>query len=132
MKLTFEINGVEIEKNEALTRFLQKIGYIIEASIVEKITQLGLVKTGRFRGSIHSYMKGDTLIIADNVDYGKYLEFGTTAHMVRPKNKKALHWKEGGKDRFSKGHVVSGIKVYAPFRRGLVSSIPRIREAFNG
>lgn len=48
-----------------------------------------------------------------------WLHKGTEAHFIGPKNKKALHWivggvskwgaQFGGKDAFSKGHIVSGI-----------------------
>ena len=131
MRVVMEINGIEIADQEGFNRFLLKVGFIIEGAIVEKIRQLGLVKTGRFMGSIHTYLKENSVIIADGVEYGKYLEYGTKAHMIKPKTKKALHWKEGRADRFSRGHMVKGIKVYAPFRRGFVSAIPKLREAFN-
>jgi hypothetical protein len=43
-----------------------------------------------------------------------YLDNGTKKHFIKPKNKKVLHWHEGGDEkngeaRFSKGHWVSGI-----------------------
>lgn len=42
-----------------------------------------------------------------------FVDGGTKAHMVRPKNAKALHWidPQTGEDRFSKGHRVKGIKA---------------------
>lgn len=38
-----------------------------------------------------------------------WLHYGTKRHFIAPKSAKALHWVQGGKDRFSKGHYVSGI-----------------------
>ena len=38
-----------------------------------------------------------------------YLHFGTKSHFIRPVKAKALHWIQNGEDRFSKGHMVSGI-----------------------
>lgn len=132
MKFVVEVNGIEHTGIKGFEKFLSAIGFIIEGSIVEKITQLGLVKTGQFRAGIHTTQKGNEVTISDSVEYGKYLEWGTTTHFVRPTKKKALHWKQDGKDRFSKGHIVKGIKAYAPFRKGIVSAIPKIRRAFGG
>jgi hypothetical protein len=42
--------------------------------------------------------------------YGPYQHEGTKRHYVAPVRAKALHWVEGGKNRFSQGHYVSGIK----------------------
>lgn len=41
-----------------------------------------------------------------------YQDEGTKRHYVYPRQKKALHWVEGGKGMFSKGHWVSGIKAH--------------------
>ena len=45
----------------------------------------------------------------------KYLHYGTKRHWIQPKKAKALHWMQGGKHRFSKGHFVSGIISYKFF-----------------
>lgn len=45
--------------------------------------------------------------IKSPAEYAVYVDQGTKAHMIKPVNRKALHW--GGK-YFSKGHMVSGIK----------------------
>ena len=45
--------------------------------------------------------------IKSPAEYAIYQDQGTKAHMIRPVNRKALHWEGGG---FSKGHMVSGIK----------------------
>ena len=45
--------------------------------------------------------------IKSPASYAIYQDQGTKAHMIRPVNRKALHWEGGG---FSKGHMVSGIK----------------------
>ena len=45
--------------------------------------------------------------IKSPAEYAIYQDQGTKAHMIRPVNRKALHWEGGG---FSKGHMVSGIQ----------------------
>ncbi len=45
------------------------------------------------------------------VNYASFILHGTRAHMIKPKDKKALRWVSGsGRFAFSKGHMVSGIK----------------------
>lgn len=51
-----------------------------------------------------------TIEIGAKAKHAKYLFYGTKAHMIRPKKKKALAWKVGGTTFFSKGHMVKGIK----------------------
>lgn len=46
-------------------------------------------------------------VIKSPAKYAVFQDQGTKAHMIKPRNKKALHWEGGG---FSKGHMVSGIK----------------------
>jgi len=58
--------------------------------------------------------------------HGDYVLFGTKPHMIRPKNKKALHW--GGKDGpFSKGHRHPGTKPNDFLGRGLLNTIANYR-----
>ena len=99
---------------------------MINNNVVQKIDEMDLVDSGRFKNSVNHVDYNDKrVIVQDGVSYGKYLEFGTRPHMIKPTLKKALHW--GGK-YFSKGHMVSGIREYAPFRKGLVKSIKALEE----
>ena len=70
-------------------------------------------KTGQLEKSIIADTKNDWLSaeIGSTADQAVYLELGTKRHYIAPVNTQALHWKEGGVDRFSKGHYVKGIKA---------------------
>ncbi len=61
------------------------------------------VDTGRLRNSIKvkSYEGGISIFM---VDYGKFVEFGTPPHLIKPKDKEALKFKvgKGGKPIFAK------------------------------
>ncbi len=59
------------------------------------------VDTGRLRSSIkvRSTKKG---LIVWMADYGKFVEFGTPPHVIKPTEKKALKFKSGGKVIFAK------------------------------
>ncbi len=49
--------------------------------------------------------------ISSEKHYASYIYYGTKRHFVKPRNKKALAFKVGGKQYFSMGHFVSGIKA---------------------
>jgi len=60
-----------------------------------------------------------------------HLEYGTEDHEIMPKIARALHWidRDTGKDQFSTGHVVSGIKPgYAMVRKTEVQLQKKIRD----
>lgn len=54
------------------------------------------VDTGRLRASIGSEIKvgpsGVTAVITANVEYASFVELGTPAHEILPRNKQALFW----------------------------------------
>jgi HK97 gp10 family phage protein len=59
--------------------------------------------TGRLRGSIHTHKVSDFhYILADGVNYGVYVEFGTSPHMILPRKKKALKFQMDGRDVFAR------------------------------
>jgi len=126
--VSFEVDTSDLtEKLERLSRIdkneiLDGMGFIIENHVVQKIDEMGLVDNGHFKNSVHHYVEGDVVYITDKVHYGVHLEYGTRDHMVKPRSKKALHWEQEGEQAFSKGHMVSGIREYAPFRKGLINS----------
>ena len=57
------------------------------------------------------YLVGNTASSVDGFPYPLAIEQGTKAHWIQPVTFYSLHWVEGGQDRFSKGHMVSGIKA---------------------
>jgi len=62
------------------------------------------VDTGRLRASIKVQATNEGLLIW-MVWYGKLIEFGTPPHIIRPKNKKVLHWhKTKGRTQHSHPH----------------------------
>ncbi|WP_418775900.1 HK97 gp10 family phage protein [Intestinibacter bartlettii] len=61
------------------------------------------VDTGRLRGSITTNITGKMSgECGTNVEYAEDVEYGTRPHTIRPKDKQALHWKEGNTDIFAK------------------------------
>lgn len=99
------------EKIQMLDQGVHEAGFLLEAEIKKDIASYPSVDTGRFMGSIQTDVsKPFQSIVFTNVEYAKFLEFGTSPHFIAPVNKKALRWKGGTEWFFSKGHMVSGIK----------------------
>jgi phage gpG-like protein len=58
------------------------------------------VDTGRLRNSITHELGRDTrglfVRVGTNVEYALYVEMGTRPHEIRPRNARALRWKDAG------------------------------------
>lgn len=76
------------------------------------------VDTGRLKNSIKARLNSKGEIIIYMVDYALDVEFGTKPHKIRPKTKKALHWKDSGKDVFATEVNHPGTKAQ-PFIRNI-------------
>lgn len=84
------------------------------------------------------------IVIRSPAKYAAYQNYGTKAHMIRPKNAQALHWSgkmnmsitgnnisiSGSKGGFSKGHMVSGIKGKHFVEKSIEATQRRIGEFF--
>lgn len=107
-------------------RFLWTCGKIIENHIAGSggsIEQLGLVDKGTFRNTVNALTPvDDRVVITDNVSYGIHLEYGTRPHTIKASSKKALHWKQDGKNIFAKTVHHPGTQAYRPFTKGLINS----------
>ncbi len=58
-------------------------------------------------------------------------EKGTEDHMIRPKTAKALSWIQGGKRRFSGGHMVSGLPSLNLIAQGIEKGEYELQQAIN-
>lgn len=63
------------------------------AALVEEDAKLLVhVKSGDLKASIRRAVNGGTFRVGSDLDYSVYLEEGTAAHVIRPRNGKALMW----------------------------------------
>mgnify|MGYP001197138106 CR=1 FL=1 len=58
-------------------------------------------------------------------------EKGTEDHMIRPINKSVLSWIQGGKRRFSAGHMVSGLPDLNLIAQGIEKGEYELQQALN-
>ena len=103
--------------------------YKIARNLQNNIKKEAPYKEGRLKRSIRvdTRITSKVGIITGYYDegiapHGDYVLFGTKPHMIKPKDKKALHW--GGKGGpFSKGHMHPGTKPNDFLGRGLMNTI---------
>ena len=83
------------EKNEALVRqTVKNSAFNIEKSAKSNLTKNKSVDTGHLRRGISTDIKGlGATIHTSNIKYAPGVEYGTKAHIIKAKNKKALYWK---------------------------------------
>lgn len=130
------LSGVKDLTENQLQRLLYDVGETVlaaevRASVIGQRSEKRSYKYGRFLTSIQTRPKAGGMVeVFSDVDYAVFLEFGTNAHWIEPVNAQALHWKVGGEDFFSKGHMVKGIEPRRHFRNSLNRVEPRMREHF--
>lgn len=84
VKFTSRVSDVIREKNAAIERGLEAIGLQAEGYAKTELTRQEAVDTGRLRNSVTHYVKDNTAYIGTNVEYGMYIEFGTSKMKARP------------------------------------------------
>ena len=102
------------EKNEALVRqTVKNSAFNIQKNAKSNLTKNKSVDTGHLRRGISTDIKGlGATIHTSNIKYAPGVEYGTKAHIIRAKNKKALYWK-GAKHPVKKvNHPGSKAKPY--------------------
>ena len=107
MEITFELDTSPIGKLPGKLQQAKAKGLEYTAeTMVRFLMQNSPVDHGLLRQWFIDSIDDEEAHIKSPAEYAVYQDQGTRDHMIRPVNKKALHW-DG---YFSKGHMVSGIK----------------------
>lgn len=105
----------------ATNQQLQAIALILQSELKRACP----VDTSRLRQSIKvRVIPGGLRIFM--AEYGKDVEFGTAPHVIRPKNKKALKFKSGGKTIITKQVNHPGTRPNPFIRDTLYRKLPDI------
>ena len=102
------------EKNETLVRqTVKNSAFNIQKNAKSNLTKNKSVDTGHLRRGVSTDIRGlGATIHTSNIKYAPGVEYGTKAHIIRPKNKKVLYWK-GAKHPVKKvNHPGSKAKPY--------------------
>ena len=93
-KFAVELIKLSEESKGNVQKAVKKSAFNIEANAKKNLAANKSVVTGHLRRSVATQM-GDleATIHTSNVKYAAIVEKGSKAHIIRPKNKKALYWK---------------------------------------
>lgn len=81
-------------KDEDIRKAIQKSCLSIKKRAIENLASNGSVKTGHLRRSIaHKIKATEGEVHTSNLVYAPVVEKGSKAHVIKPKNGKALYWK---------------------------------------
>lgn len=76
-----------------ISEAVRKSTLSVEAKAKSNLTANGSVKTGHLRRGIgHKLSALEGEVHTSNIKYASIVEKGSKAHIIRPKNKKALYW----------------------------------------
>jgi hypothetical protein len=81
-------------------------------NIIVVAKSLAPKKTGQLAGSIEAIPgeKPMQILIRSDRFYARFLEYGTKAHLIVPRNAKSLHWVSGDVNYFAKSVQNPGIE----------------------
>ena len=93
-KFSVEVTRLSDEVERDVKKVVKNSAFNIERNAKSNLTKNKSVDTGHLRRGISTDIKGlDATIHTSNIKYAPGVEYGTRAHVIRAKNKKALYWK---------------------------------------
>ena len=112
-KFAVELIKLSEESRDNVQKAVKKSAFNIESQAKKNLASNKSVVTGHLRRSISTKM-GDleATIHTSNVKYAVIVEKGSKAHVIRPKNKKALYWKGASRPVKMVNHPGSKAKPY--------------------
>ena len=112
-KFAVELVDLSEKSRDNIQKAVKKSAFNIESQAKKNLASNKSVVTGHLRRSIATKM-GDleATIHTSNVKYAVIVEKGSKAHVIRPKNKKALYWKGAKRPVKLVNHPGSKAKPY--------------------
>ena len=112
-KFAVELTELSEKNRDNVQKAIKKSAFNIESQAKKNLAANKSVVTGHLRRSISTQM-GDleATIHTSNVKYAVIVEKGSKAHIIRPKNKKALYWKGASRPVKLVNHPGSKAKPY--------------------
>ena len=112
-RLSVEVANLSGKSEDKIKDVLKNSAFKIESKAKKNINSNKSVKTGHLIRSISTDVKGlEATIHTSNLKYAPMVEFGTKAHIIRPKSKKALYWKGASRPVKQVSHPGSNAKPY--------------------
>lgn len=101
-RIRLDPTRVRAEMSRLAARDVARVARQVE----ERAKQLAPVDTGRLRGSITVRpfvgLRGPSVRVSADVSYATFVENGTRPHVIRPRTKRALKFKVGGRTVYAR------------------------------
>ena len=112
-RFSVEVANLSSKSEDQVKDVLKNSAFKIESKAKKNINSNKSVKTGHLMRSVSTDVKGlEATIHTSNLKYAPMVEFGTKAHIIRPKSKKALYWKGASRPVKQVSHPGSKAKPY--------------------
>ena len=112
-KFAVEVLKLSDKTEENVKKVLKNSAFNIEANAKKNLSSNKSVVTGHLSRGITTDIKGlEATIHTSNIKYAPMVEYGTKAHVIKAKNKKALYWKGASHPVKSVRHPGSKAKPY--------------------
>ena len=112
-RFSVEVANLSGKSEDKVKDVLKNSAFKIESKAKKNINSNKSVKTGHLIRSVSTDVKGlEATIHTSNLKYAPMVEFGTKAHIIRPKSKKALYWKGASRPVKQVSHPGSKAKPY--------------------
>ena len=93
-KFSVELVKLSDETEDNVKKVVKNSAFNIQKNALSNLTENKSVDTGHLRRGITTDIRGlEAIIHTSNIKYAPMVEYGTKAHIIRPKSKKALYWK---------------------------------------
>ena len=93
-KFSVYLKSKSSEDEKKIQKVLKNSAMTIQKDAKSNLTSNGSVKTGHLRRGIATNIGNmEATVHTSNIKYASMVEKGTKAHIIKPKNKKALYWK---------------------------------------
>ena len=127
-----EITKLDDKTEENVKKVLKNSAFNIEANAKKNLNSNKSVVTGHLSRGITTDIKGlEATIHTSNIKYAPMVEYGTKAHIIKAKNKKALYWKSASHPVKSVRHPGSKAKPYLipAFEKEKDTFVKNLKEA---
>lgn len=130
VKTKNKLTGGELEV--ALNTWAAEVGPVIATEIRRRAPLSPKEGGGRLRSSIRYEQRGQgaglQLRYLSDAPYARVVTDGSRAHRIEPRNARALHWMEGGRDVFARSVNHPGTRPNPFPRKALQALRPWIME----
>ena len=101
------------ESEDNVKKVVKNSAFNIQKNAMSNLTKNKSVATGHLRRGISTDIKGlEATVHTSNIKYAPMIEYGTRAHIIKPKNKKFLYWKGASHPVKQVNHPGSKAKPY--------------------